>query len=242
MRRSLVLVAVLVVAGAVAAVVLRRQAAPPPPPLVTAPVSAPASDAGLTDDEVFAASMARLAEARRRADQEAAALSADASTPGPPARPDAGGALAALKAAADGGIAPPVRAVLQELARLLADDRYPDAVEQVHGLFRHRSAAAVPALELLAVTAQEVLRGGGLRRIEPILPRVEELPTADPAVRAPVARLLGSAAVASAKAGQFERSKLQARAALGLEDRTAEAYLALGEYEFQDNDLAGAVD
>jgi tetratricopeptide (TPR) repeat protein len=132
--------------------------------------------------------------------------------------------------------------VLQELARLLADDRYPDAVEQVQGLFRHRSDAAVPALELLTVTAQEVLRGGGLRRIEPILPRVEELPTADPAVRAPVARLLGTAAVASAKAGQFERSKLQARAALGLEDRTAEAYLALGEYEFQDNDLAGAVD
>jgi tetratricopeptide (TPR) repeat protein len=243
-RRSLVLVAVLVVAGAVVAVVLRRPAGPPPPPsIVTAPVSSPATDAGLSDDEVFAASMARLAEAKRRADAEATARSADASTPpGPAARPDAGGALAALQAAADGGIAPPVKAVLQELARLLADDRYPDAVERVHGLFRQHSDAAVPALELLTVTAQEALRGGGLRRIEPVLRRVEELPTADPAVRASVARLLGTAAVASAKAGQFDRSKLQARAALGLEERTAEAYLALGEYEFQDNDLAGAVD
>ena len=243
MRRSLVLVAVLVIAGAVVAVVLRRPAAPLPlPSVVTVPMSAPATDAGLSDDEVFAASMARLAEAKRRADAEAAARSADASTPpGPPARPDAGGALAALQAAADGGIASPVRAVLQDLARLLADDRYPEAVEQVHGLFRQRSDAAVPALQLLTVTAQEALRGGGLRRIEPVLRRVEELPTADPAVRASVARLLGTVAVASAKAGQFDRSKLQARAALGLEERTAEAYLALGEYEFQDNDLAGAV-
>jgi tetratricopeptide (TPR) repeat protein len=242
-RRSLVHVAVLVAGGAVVAVVLRRPVAPPPlPPVVTSAVSAPATDAGLSDDEVFAASMARLAEAKRRADQEAAARSADASTSGPQARPDAGGALAALQAATDGGIALPVRAVLQELARLLADDRYPDAVEQVHGLVRQRSDAAIPALELLTVTAQEVLRGGGLRRIEPILRRVEELPTADPAVRAPVARLLGTAAVASAKAGQLDRSKLEARAALGLDERTAEAYLALGEYAFQDNDLAGALD
>jgi tetratricopeptide (TPR) repeat protein len=242
-RRSLVLVAVLVVAGAVVAVVLRRSVAPPPrAPIVTPAVSAPAIDAGLSDDEVFAASMALLAEAKRRADEEAAAWSANASTPGPPARPGAGGALLAVQAAADGGIASPVKAVLQELARLLADDRYPEAVEQVHGLFRQHSDAAVPALELLTITGQEVLRGGGLRRIEPILRRVEDLPTADPAVRAPVARLLGTAAVASAKAGQFDRSKLQARAALGLEERTAEAYLALGEYAFQDNDLAGAVD
>src|SRR4029453_3356053 len=194
-----------------AAVVLPRTAGPPPPrSLVTAPGSSPATDAGLSDDEVFAASMARLAEAKRRADAEATARSADASTPpGPPARPDAGGALAALQAAADGGIAPPVKAVLHELARLLADDRYPDAVERVHGLFRQHSDAAVPALELLTVTAQEALRGGGLRRIEPVLRRVEELPTADPAVRASVARLLGTAAVGSAEAGQLDRSKLQ---------------------------------
>ena len=243
MRRSLVLVAVLVVAGAVVAVVLRRPATPPPSaPMVMAPTSAPSTDAGLSDDEVFAASMARLAEAKRRAAEEAAVRSVDDRTLGPPARPDAGGALAALHSAADGGVAPPVRAVLQALARLLADDRYPEAVEQVHGLFRQHSDAAVPALELLTVTAQEALRGGGLGRIEPILRRVEELPTADPAVRAPVARLLGTAAVASARAGQLDRSKLRARAALGLEERTAEAYLALGEYAFQDNDLAGAVD
>ncbi|HZJ54283.1 MAG TPA: hypothetical protein VFD38_09115, partial [Myxococcaceae bacterium] len=93
MRRSLVLVAVLVVAGALAAVVLRRPAAPPPPPTVTALVSTPASDAGLTDDEVFSASMARLAEAKRRADAELAAERVAAATARPPAveASDAGG-------------------------------------------------------------------------------------------------------------------------------------------------------
>ncbi|HEY1907869.1 MAG TPA: hypothetical protein VGG91_17605, partial [Myxococcaceae bacterium] len=71
MRSLLVLVAVLGLAGAVAAVVLRR---PPPPPahVAVAPI-APSVDAGPTDEEVFAASMARLAEARRRAEDEAAA-------------------------------------------------------------------------------------------------------------------------------------------------------------------------
>jgi hypothetical protein len=216
-RRSLVLVAVLVVAGAGVAVVLRRPAAPLPIGAhghgsneravhrcrgsATTRCSPPAWPGSPRPSAAPPRKQPRGPRMRAR-------------RPGPPARPDAGGALAALQAAADGGIAPPVKAVLQELARLLADDRYPDAVERVHGLFRQHSDAAVPALELLTVTAQEALRGGGLRRIEPVLRRVEELPTADPAVRASVARLLGTAAVASAKAGQFDRSKLQARAAL----------------------------
>ena len=242
MRQSLVLVAVLSIAGATAGVILRRRAAPPPPPLITAPVTASAPDAGLTDDEVFAASMARLAEAKRHAEDEAVAQSADAGTARLAVTPDAGVALAALQSAGDAGISRAVSPVLEQLARVLAGERYPDAVEEVHALFRNGSVAAVPALELLSVSAQEALRNGRLQRIEPILSRLEELPTSDPAVRSPVARLLGTAAVASAKAGQFERSKRQARTALGLEERTAEAYLALGEYEFQDNDLAGAID
>jgi len=71
-RWSLVLLAVLLIAGAVSFVVFRRPLAPSPP---TVPVAESASepDAGLSDDEVFARSMARLAEARQRAEDEDAA-------------------------------------------------------------------------------------------------------------------------------------------------------------------------
>ena len=61
-------------------------------------------------------------------------------------------------------------------------------------------------------------------------------------MRGPLAHLLGTVALASAREGQPERSRQQARAALALDERTPEAYLALGEYQFQDNDLAGALD
>ena len=241
MRRSLVLLAVLLVAGALGVVVSRRSSAPPAPPQV-APVTAPEADAGLSDDEVFARSMARLAEAKRRAEQEEAARRPDASAPLAVARPDAGGALAALETANDGGITPGVRAELETLARMLMDDQYPAAVERLHTLFREHSPAAVPGLELLAATAIHQARAGGTRQIEPILARLQELPTSDGRVRAPLAQLLGTVALVSAREGQPERSRRQARAALALEERTPEAYLALGEYQFQDNDLTGALD
>ena len=241
MRRSLVLLAVLLVAGALGVVVSRRSSAPPAPPQV-APVTAPEADAGLSDDEVFARSMARLAEAKRRAEQEEAARRPDASAPLAVARPDAGGALAALETANDGGITPGVRAELETLARMLMDDQYPAAVERLHALFREHSPAAVPGLELLAATAIHQARAGGTRQIEPILARLQELPTSDGHVRAPLAQLLGTVALVSAREGQPERSRQQARAALALEERTPEAYLALGEYQFQDNDLTGALD
>ena len=241
MRRSLVLLAVLLVAGALGVVVSRRSSAPPAPPVV-APVTAPEADAGLSDAEVFARSMARLAEAKRRAEQEEAARRPDASAPLAVARPDAGGALAALETANDGGITPGVRAELETLARMLMDDQYPAAVERLHALFREHSPAAVPGLELLAATAIHQARAGGTRQIEPILARLQELPTSDGRVRAPLAQLLGTVALVSAREGQPERSRRQARAALALEERTPEAYLALGEYQFQDNDLTGALD
>jgi tetratricopeptide (TPR) repeat protein len=57
-----------------------------------------------------------------------------------------------------------------------------------------------------------------------------------------VAGVLGTVALASAKAGRPERSREQARAALALDESTPEAYLALGEYQFQENDLSGAID
>ena len=241
MRRSLVLLAVLLVAGALGVVVSRRSSAPPAPPVV-APVTAPEADAGLSDAEVFARSMARLAEAKRRAEQEEAARRPDASAPLAVARPDAGGALAALETANDGGITPGVRAELETLARMLMDDQYPAAVERLHALFREHSPAAVPGLDLLAATAIYQARAGGTRQIEPILARLQELPTSDGHVRAPLAQLLGTVALVSAREGQPERSRQQARAALALEERTPEAYLALGEYQFQDNDLTGALD
>jgi len=125
---------------------------------------------------------------------------------------------------------------------MLLEERYGEAVEKVHALFRDRSVAAVPAFELLARTARQRASAGGASKVEPFLPRLQELPTSDARVRAPLARLLGTMALASARAGQADRSRQQARAALVLDDSTPEAYLALGEYQFQDNDLAGALD
>jgi tetratricopeptide (TPR) repeat protein len=240
-RWPLLLAPVLVVGAAVAVVVLLRPVPPAPAPAPT-PVDSPvvAADAGLTDEEVFQASLARLAEARRRAEEEAASA-ADASTARATVVPDAGSALAALEAAGDGGISPEVRAELERVAALLLDEDYAGAVERVHGLFRARSTASVPALELFTLTAQARARAGGLREVEPILGRMQELPTSEAKVRAPVARLLGTVALASARAGNAERSRLQARAALALEEATPEAYLALGEYQFQENDLQGAL-
>ena len=241
MRWSLVLLAVLI-AGAVGVVVFRRPAAPPPPPAATIAELASTEDAGLSDDEVFARSMALLAEARHRAEEEDAARRSDPSTPLTQVRPDAGGALAILKSANDGGITPSVRAELETLARMLQDEQYPGAVERVHALFRDRSPAAIPGLELVAATAIQQARAAGTRQIEPILPRLQELPTSDGRVRAPLAKLFATVALASAREGQPERSRQQARAALALEERTPDAYLALGEYQFQDNDLTGALD
>jgi len=239
-RWSLVLLAVLVIAGAVSLVVFHRPRAAPP----TASVAEAASDrdAGLSDDEVFARSMARLAEARQRAEEEDAARRPDASVRASEVRPDAGAAVAMLEAANDGGISPPVRAELETLARMLLDDEYPAAVERLHALFRDHSPAAVPGLELVAATVIRHARAGGTRQLEPVLARLQELPTSDGRVRAPLAQLLGNVALASAREGQPERSRQQARAALALEERTPEAYLALGEYQFQDNDLTGALD
>ena len=238
-RWPLLLAPVLVVGAAAAVVVLHRPAPPSSTP-VTAPVgSAVAGDAGLTDDEVFQASMARLAEAQRRAEAEAASV--DAGTARTGVVPDAGGALAVLLAFADGGVAVPRRAELERVAALLFDGDYAGAVERVHGLFRESSPTAMPALELVVTTAQEHARAGGLHDVEPIVGRVQELPTSEPRVRTAVARLLGTVALASVRAGNTERSRHQAQAALALAETTPEAYLALGEDEFQDNDLPSAL-
>jgi tetratricopeptide (TPR) repeat protein len=242
MRWSLVLLAVLLIAGAVSAVAFRRSATARPPAAIPVVDLASAEDAGPSDDDVFAASMARLAEAKRRSEEEAVAAHPDASSLLVEARPDAGGALTALQVANDGGISPLVRAELEPLARMLLDNQYPAAVERVHALFRDHSPAAVPALELLTSTAEEHAHGGGAHQIVPVLARLQELPTSDPKVRGPLAELLGTMALASAREGQPERSRQQARAALALDERTPDAYLALGEYQFQDNDLTGALD
>lgn len=242
-RWPLLLFPVLALVAAVAVVLLRRPAPAPRPSPGPVAAAVATEDAGPTDEEVFAASMARLAEAKRRADEEAASARGGAADAGPaPVDLDGGGALAALEAAGDGGISPDVRAELERVAAQLLQDDYPGALERVHGLFRARSAASVAALELFTVTAQAKARAGGLGQIEPLLSRVQELPTSEAAVRGPVARLLGTAAIASARAGQPERSRLQARAALALDERTPEAYLAMGEYQFQDNDLPGALE
>jgi len=237
-----VLVAVLFVAGAVAAIALRRPAAPPASP---APVAAPepAADAGLTDDEVFAASMARLAEAKRRADEEATAArpGADAGQVGDVA-PDAGGPRSVLVAAGAGGVRSLAHAELEGVAGLLLQQDLAGAVEALHALYRVHSPDAAPALERVTRSAQSRARAGALAQVEAVLPRMQELPTSDPVVRSAVARVLATVALASARAGQPERSRQEARAALALDESTPEAYLALGEYQFQANDLSGALD
>ena len=238
MRRSLVLLAVFV-AGAVAAVASRRLTAPPPTPPLAAPASAPVVvDAGLSDDEVFAASMARLAEAKRKADEEAAAARAETPPRATVVTPDAGVRLASLTPAPG----PPDRAKLEQVAGLLLANDLSGAVEQVHALYRVQSPSAAPAFGLVVRAVQERARAGALVTVEPVLPRIQELPTSDAFVRTGVARVLAAVALASSKAGQSERSRLQARAALALDEVTPEAYLALGEYQFQDNDLSGALD
>ncbi|HET6980945.1 MAG TPA: hypothetical protein VFI53_02335 [Myxococcaceae bacterium] len=235
MRSLLVLVAVLGLGGAIAAFVLHR--APPPPRHVVVAPTGSAEDGGLTDEEVFAASMARLEEARRKAELEAAA-EADAgrrmveATPDPRLSPATGVYGTSL----------PAGASLEAVAALLRDEDLVGALEQVHALYRARSPSASRALELLARELQGRARAGDLLRVEPVLARLQELPTSEAAVRSHVARVLGSVALASSKAGQTERSRQEARAALALDESTPEAYLALGEYMFQGNDLAGALD
>ncbi|HSP18583.1 MAG TPA: hypothetical protein VLQ79_03655 [Myxococcaceae bacterium] len=238
MRWSLLLVPVLAISGVVAAVVLRRPAPPVSPAALSSPPADLATDAGLTDAEVFARSMARLEEARRRADAELAAArdAAPAEDAGPGAQPS--GQARAL----DAGVSPGLRVDVQRVSALLGQDDLPAAVEQVHGLFRARSPAAETALELVAHAAQSHARRGALAKVEAVLSRMQELPTSEPGVRAAVAQVLATVAVASARAGQPERSLQRARAALALDESTPEAYLALGEYQFQDNDLSGALD
>jgi len=234
---------VLVVAGAVTVWVVRRRPTPPPAPTtVTASAS---EDAGLSDDEVFAASMARLAEAKRRAEEEDARRpTADALRTLPALVPDAGALRAELaRALVDGGVPSfYAREDYQRVSALLRDESFPAAVEQVHALFRARSPAANPALNQLAASLRYAAHRDALAEVEAVLPRLRELPTSEPMVRHNVALVLGSVSLASAKAGQSERSRQEARAALALDDTTPEAYLALGEYQFQDNDLSGALD
>ena len=81
-RWPLLLAPVLVISGVVAAVVLHRQAPVFAPAAVAPTVTVGAVDAGLSDEEVFAASMARLAEARRRAEGELAAVRDAGPVPG----------------------------------------------------------------------------------------------------------------------------------------------------------------
>ena len=216
--------ALLLVAGAMGMVVLHTPRVAPPPAVALAAPNASPVDAGLSDDEVFVASMARLAEAKLHADDELAATQA---------RADVGEQTA-------GPASNPAR--LERVAGCLRDDDLAGALEEVHALYRQRSPSAAPALTLLARALQDRARTGALSEIEPVLPRLQELPTSEASVRTAVARVLASVALASAKAGQPERSRQQARAALALDESPPEAYLALGEYLFQSNDLTGALD
>jgi tetratricopeptide (TPR) repeat protein len=115
-------------------------------------------------------------------------------------------------------------------------------VERVHSLFRTGSAASVPAFLLVMRETQARLQAGRAGSVEPVVARLRELPTSEPAVRAPLARLLGALAVASSSAAHYEQAKNEARQALELEESNADAYLALGDLQFQDNDLVGALD
>jgi tetratricopeptide (TPR) repeat protein len=186
--------------------------------------------------------MARLADAKRRSEEEDAARRPDAG-PGRVETPAGAAGGLPVPATADPGRATPnAHGEIEAVSRLLHDGQYPAAVEQVHALFRGHSAAAVPALELFTKSAIRQARGGGAQQIAPLLGRLRELPTSQAEVRGPLAQLLGTMALASAREGQSERSKQQARAALALDESTPEAYLALGEYQFQDNDLGTALD
>ena len=242
MRWPLLLVPMLVIAGAVAAVALhRRTPAQGPSPATVLQREPSTADAGPSDEEVFAASMARLAEAKRRADEELA-RTRDAGPAPLGVAPGGFAPLPPLPSVVDAGTPPGVRAEVERVAELLVEGELAGALERVHALFRARSDAAGPALELVAHVARSKVREGALAKVEPLLPRMQELPASEPVVRAAVARVLATVAVASARAGQPERSLQQARAALALDESTPEAYLALGEYQFQDNDLPGALD
>lgn len=188
-----------------------------------------AVDAGLTDDEVFAASMARIARLQREAEEAEAAARrpADAGTPPPIA-------LSAAPGAVDGGsVTPdPINAALS----------LDEAVERVHRLFRERSPLAVPALVKTCAAAEKRALTGDVARAERALGRLREEPSEDPAVRSALSHLAGTLAVVSSKGAHYEKARNQARAALELEDTNPLAYLVLGELAFQANDLGVAMD
>jgi tetratricopeptide (TPR) repeat protein len=200
-------------------------------------------DAGPSDEEVLASSLARLERAKREA--EAAALAepvpgAAKTLAGQAA--DAGSELLPAATVLDAGLRAASAAELESVAVLIARRELPEAVERVHSLFRARSPSAVPALLLVTKDAEFRVQTGGALSVESVAARLRELPTSDAAVRAPLARLLGALAVASTRAAHYEQAKDEARQALELEETNAAAYLALGELNFQDNDLVGALD
>ena len=218
---------VVLVLGAVGC---RRQAParPPAPDQTAAKVEV---DAGPSDDEVFAASMARIAQLKREADEAEAAAR----------RPtDAGRSLELARAAAspvgDGGIV--TAEAINHFAALSLDE----AVERVHGLFRERSALAVPALVRTCTAAEKRALTGDVAGAERALARLREVPTGDAAVRSALSHLSGTLAVVSSKAARYEKARSQARTALELEDTNPLAYLVLGELAFQANDLGVAMD
>lgn len=242
MWRWLVPLLVLVLAIALG-VVLRfpRNQGGAPAPTVEAAL---APDASLSDEEVLAASLARLERARREA-EVAEVLGQDAGQPAPPlasSAPVAANDALSSSAVLDAGAQAVNPAELESVSALIARAELPEAVDRVHALFRARSPSAVPAFLLVTKDAERRVQAGGAVSVEPVAARLRELPTSDAAVRAPLARLLGALAVASTKAAHYERAKDEARQALELEESNAAAYLALGEYQFQDNDLMGALD
>ena len=228
MRRSVVLL------GCVAALALggcRRPATPPPAAPPPEAANPPAADAGLSDEEVLAASLARLAQFKREAEEAEAAARRPPDASVTPASAEATGL-------ADGGLDP---ALAQELA-VLTLTSLDDAVERVHVLFRQRSPAAIPALKRVCTAAENQTRGGDGAAAERALKRLRDLPTGDAAVRSALSHLAGTLALASTRAAHYEQAKDQARAALELEDTNPQAYLVLGELAFQGNDLGAAVD
>jgi tetratricopeptide (TPR) repeat protein len=232
----------LVVLGCVlltaAAALFIRRARRPAPRLIPVAVERiqPELDGGPSDDEVLAASLARLAEFKRQAEEAELAARARSDS-----GPSGSSAVAVFSAALDAGTDMEVSRELAGLAGQLHAGELEAVVERVHAVFRSHSPAAVPALLFVSKDLQRRARSGNAVAVEPLMARLRELPTSDPAVRAPLARLLGTLAVSSTQAAHYEDAKSEAHAALELEDTNAEAYLALGELQFQDNDLSGAL-
>ena len=138
----------------------------------------------------------------------------------------------------DAGIDPRLAVELADLE----DKSLEEGVDLVQALFRQKSVARFPALRRLISVAERKALSSDPSAAEHAFTRLRELPTSDPAVRAPLAQLAGALSIAHSRAAHYPEAKAMARAALELEETNPVAFLTLGEVQFQENDLAGAMD